>query len=154
MGEDAFFKIQNYMSAHANKRLQQEQALFKYHFGQRSHLPNVLEGKAYHGLEVLYLFGNLDNKLSEEELTMASNFRPACVGFLYGQAPWKSDYGIWKIWGSNSEEKVETEAEDELVRRYSRFKLLLALGPVDGLWEKFLTGMDYLLMKRDSVGKF
>lgn len=154
MGGDAFFKIQNYITAQVNKRLQQEQALFKYHFDQRSRIPNVLEGRAYHGLDVLYLFGNLDNKLSEGERAMAADCRSAWMKFIHGQPPWQSDYGIWKIWGPDSKEKVETEAEDETVRRYSRFKLMLALGSVDGLWEKFLTGMDYLLEKRDNVGKF
>lgn len=154
MGGDVFFKIQNYVTARVNAGLQKEQALFKYHFDQRSRLPNILGGKAYHGFDVLYLFGNLDNKLDEEELAMASDIRSAWIGFLYGKAPWKSDYGIWKVWGPNSKENVETETEDELVRKYSRFKSLLALGSDDGLWGNFITGMDYLLMKRDNIGRF
>lgn len=154
MGGDAFFRIQNYVAANVNKRLQHERTLFKYHFDQRSHLPNIFEGKAYHGFDVVYLFGNLDNKLNEEELAMATDYRSAWIRFIHGKAPWESAYGIWKIWGPDSKEKVETEAKDEPVRRYSRFKLLLALGSVHGSWERFLTGMDYLLEKRDKVGEF
>jgi carboxylesterase type B len=60
MGAEAVFKIQNYKTALVNTQLRNQ--LFKYHFDQRSRLPNILEGMAYHGIDVLYLFMNLDNK--------------------------------------------------------------------------------------------
>lgn len=65
MGAEAVFKIQNCQTALINTQLQN--LLFKYHFDQRSELPNILQGKAYHGLDVLYLFMNLNNKLNEAE---------------------------------------------------------------------------------------
>lgn len=154
MGADTFFKIQNYATALVNQHLQKENALVKYHFDQRSRLPNILEGMAYHGYDVLYLFGNLYNKFNEQERRMAFDFASAWVRFVHGQEPWESGYGIWKIWGPDSKEVVKTEAQDEPIRRYSRLKRILALESTDGLREKFLMGMDYLLMKRDNVGKF
>lgn len=53
-----------------------------------------------------------------------------------------------------SKDAVKTDADDETVRRYSQYKLLLALGSVGGLWGRFLTELGYLLMKRDNVVKF
>jgi carboxylesterase type B len=153
MGSDAVFKIQNYETALVNSRLQKEKALVKYHFDQRSRLPNILQDKAYHGIEVLYLFGNLQDKFNEQERAMALDVQSAWVRFVNGQVPWQSDYGIWKVWGPNSRERIETERQDEPVRHYSRFKILLALGSVDDLWDKFLLAVDFLLMKRDGVGK-
>lgn len=143
MGADAVFKIQNYETALVNRRLQVEKTLVKYHFDQRSRLPNILQDKAYHGIDVLYLFGNLTNKFNEDELAMTLDFQSAWIHFVNGQTPWQSDYGIWKIWGPNSLERVEKERGDEAVRHYSRFKLLLALGTVDHLWERYLEAMDF-----------
>ncbi|KAJ5677859.1 alpha/beta-hydrolase [Penicillium maclennaniae] len=150
MGADAVFKIQNYETTLVNRRLQEEKALVKYHFDQRSRLPNILHGKAYHGIDVLYLFRKPFNK---DELAMALDFQSAWIQFINGQTPWQSDHSIWKIWGPNSLARVETEREDEAIRRYSRFKGLLALGAADHLWDRYLDAMDFLLMKRDNVGK-
>lgn len=148
MCADAVFKIQNYETAFLNRRLQEENSLVKYHFDQRSRLPNVLQGKSYHGIDVLYLFGNLENKLNEEELAMALDFQSAWIQFVNGQMPWQSEYGIWKIWGPDSREKVVNDRDDEAVRHYSRFKLLLAPGTIDHLWDKYLEAVDFMLMKR------
>ncbi|KAJ6119828.1 alpha/beta-hydrolase [Penicillium sp. IBT 18751x] len=152
MGADAVFKIQNYQTALVNRRLQEEKTLVKYHVDQRSRLPNILLGKAYHGIDILYLFGNLKNNFNEDELAMALDFQSAWIQFINGQTPWQSDHTIWKIWGPNSLQRVETEREDEAIRRYSRFKCLLALGTADHLWDKYLEAMDFLLMKRDNAG--
>jgi len=153
MGSDAVFRIQNYETALVDGRLQEEKALVKYHFDQRSRLHNILQGKAYHGVDVLYLFGNLENKFNEQERAMALDVQSAWVRFIHGQVPWQSEYGVWKVWGPDSQENVETELQDEPIRHYSRFKLLLALGSVDHLWDSYMLAMDYLLMKRDNVGR-
>ncbi|KAJ5140139.1 hypothetical protein N7448_003547 [Penicillium atrosanguineum] len=58
-----------------------------------------------------------------------------------------------KQWGPTSRERVEKERGDETIQHYSRFKLLLALGTIDHLWDKYLKVMDFLLMKRDYIGK-
>lgn len=153
LGADACFKIQNYETALLNKRLQAENAVFKYHFDQRSRLDNALKGKAYHGFEIVYLFGNFDHELNEAERAMARDLASAWIKFTYGDEPWKSGLGIWKVWGPDCQQRVETEEEDESVRHYARFKEVLALG-AGGIWRKYLTAVDYLLMKRANVGKF
>lgn len=153
LGAEACFKIQNYETALLNPRLEAENKLFKYHFDQQSHIHNVLEGKAYHGFEIIYLFGNLDNELTEEERAMARDFASAWIKFAYGQEPWQNGAALWKVWGPDSRQRLETEEEDESVRRYSRFKKVFALG-AGGLWRKYLLAIDDLLMKRENVGKF
>ncbi|KAJ5691181.1 hypothetical protein N7488_011916 [Penicillium malachiteum] len=155
MAADAVFKMENYQAAIVNKRLRSQDVLFKYHFDQQSRLHNALEGMAYHGFDVLYLFRNLNNEFNEEERAMATDYQTAWIRFVYGLEPWKNevDASSWKIWGPDSNERVETEAQDEPVRCYSRFKRLEALG-AGGLWKKYLKGLDYLVMKRGNSGKF
>lgn len=148
MGGEAVFKIQNYLIVNVNKRLRDEKAIFKYHFDQRSRLDNVLNGKAYHGFDVVYLFGNLDNKLNARERAMGRDIASAWIKFAWGQEPWRTDF--WEVWGPDSLGKLETQEEDEYVRLYSRFKRLLDWGS-EGLWEKYLVGLDRLLMKRHKL---
>lgn len=155
MAADAVFTMENFKTANVNTRLRENGALFKYHFDQRSRLHNALEGTAYHGYDVLYLFRNLDNEFNEEEKAMASDLQTAWIRFAYGEAPWlkEGDASLWKIWGPDSQQRIETDAQDEPVRRYSRFRRLEALG-AGGLWEKYFKGLDSLVMKRGNAGKF
>lgn len=153
MGAEAVFKIQNYRTAIVNTQL--ENRLFKYHFDQRSDLSNALQGRAYHGLDVLYLFMNLDNKLSESQRKLSRSLASAWISSAWGQMPWPSGigHGPWKLWGPDSKEQVETEGEDEKIRSYSRFDRILQLASGD-LWERYMRGLSYLIMKRGNLGKF
>lgn len=153
LGADACFKIQNYETALLNQRLQSDHALFKYHFDQRSRLNNVLKGKAYHGFEIVYLFGNMNHELNEQERAMGRDFASAWIKFTYGEAPWRSEATLWKVWGPDCRQRLETEEEDESVRHYTRFREILTMGG-GGMWKKYLTAVDYLLMKRANMGKF
>lgn len=154
MAADAVFKKENHETAIVNKRLRNEGALFKYHFDQRSRLHNALVGTAYHGIDVLYLFRNLDTAFKAEERVLAGDFQTAWIRFTYGEEPWQkeTDTSLWKVWGPDSKDRVETETQDESVRQYSRFKRLEVLG-AGGLWAKYLKGLDYLIMKRGNEGK-
>lgn len=96
------------------------------HFDQRSRLDNVLNGKAYHGFDVVYLFGNLDNKLNARERVMGRDIASAWIKFAWGQEPRRTDF--WEFWGPDSLGKLETEEEDEHVCYYSRFKRLRSWG--------------------------
>jgi carboxylesterase type B len=151
MGAEAVSKSENYQTALFNSKL--ENRLFKYHLDQRSQLPNILQGKAYHGLDVLYLFMNLENKLDDYERKMSRYLASAWILFARGQAPWPSGsgHGAWKIWGPDSGERVETEEEGKKIRSYSRFNRLLLLG--SGRM-KYMRGLSYLLVKRGNLGKF
>ncbi|KAJ5946474.1 hypothetical protein N7454_003313 [Penicillium verhagenii] len=155
MAAEAVFQIQNYQTGIVNERLRGEGELFKYHFDQRSHIPNILNGKSYHGFDVIYLFRNLENQLNKAEREMASDLQTAWLRFSHGLAPWQKEIHTsrWKIWGPDSHEDVKTEEQDEAVRHYSRFKRILSLGS-GGLWERYLKGLDSLIMKRGDIGHF
>ncbi|KAJ5279784.1 acetylcholinesterase [Penicillium angulare] len=155
MAADCVFKKENYETAIVNKRLRDEGALFKYHFDQRSRIHNALFGRAYHGIDILYLFRNFDTAFNAEERVLAGDLQTAWIRFAYGEEPWQkdTDASLWKVWGPDSKQKVETEAQDDAVRHYDRFKRLETLG-AGGLWAKYFKGLDSLIMKRDNEGKF
>ncbi|OGM45334.1 putative acetylcholinesterase [Aspergillus bombycis] len=149
---DAIFKIPNYATVLASTPLTQEKDVFAYHFDQRSRLRNALEGTAYHAYELLYLFGNLDNELSNEERVMARDFAEAWVRFTYGYSPWESSERHWKVWGPESIQAVKSEEDDEEARSYSRMKRLLAMDNGE-TWRRWLNGVDALVNKRMNMGK-
>ncbi|PYH46924.1 alpha/beta-hydrolase [Aspergillus saccharolyticus JOP 1030-1] len=148
---DAIFKIPNYATALLCTSLRDKDALYLYHFDQRSRLPNALEGTAYHAIELLYLFGNLDNELNEGEKAMARDFATAWITFAHGEAPWSAPEGHWKVWGPDCGQAIKSEEEDQEVRDYARMKRMLALG--DGVtWKRWLDGIDSLVNKRMNMG--
>lgn len=149
---DAIFKIPNYATALTCSELKCHIPLYLYHFDQRSRIKNVFEGTAYHAHELLYLFGNLDNKLNEHERTMALDFATAWIRFAYGEQPWLASKGQWKVWGPNSTHAVKTEAEDENIRSYMRMKHMLAIGN-GKTWKEWFKGVDALVNKRMNLGK-
>jgi carboxylesterase type B len=151
---DAIFKIPNYLLANkcAAENLLGD-AFFLYHFDQRSRLPNALEGTAYHAHELLYLFGNLDNEMSEKEVAMARKFAAAWIRFANGLAPWHvHGERKWMVWGQDSKMELMTEDEDEQVRNYTRMKMMLELEDGGGkIWERWLAGVDALVNKRSHL---
>ncbi|KAK1147552.1 hypothetical protein N8T08_000894 [Aspergillus melleus] len=148
---DAIFKIPNYATALASQGLRSQNAVFGYHFDQRSGLKNAFEGTAYHAHELLYLFGNLDNKLSAEEREMEKEFARAWVLFCYGESPWETLHGKWKVWGPDCSQQLKSEVGDEETRSYSRMQQVLARG--DGkTWKRWLSGVDALVNKRVNMG--
>ncbi|KAJ4359846.1 uncharacterized protein N0V89_000402 [Didymosphaeria variabile] len=148
---DLVFKIPNYATAASSKVLQEQGQLFKYHFDQRSRLDNYLKNTAYHAHELLYLFLNLNNQLDSAEKVMAYAFAEAWIKFANGESPWPTGATDWMVWGQNSNFGVQTEEEDEQIRRYSRFKAILSLG--DGhTWLKLLRGVDDIVNKRMRTG--
>lgn len=97
----------------------------------------------------------LESKLDDSDRKMSRELASAWILFAWGQAPWPSGsgHGAWKIWGPDSGEKVETEEEGEKTRSYSRLNRLVHLGS-GGMWQEYMTGLSYLLMKRGNLGKF
>jgi carboxylesterase type B len=149
---DAVFKIPNYATANASTHLKNQNKLFTYHFDQRSSLKNSLEGTAYHAHELLYLFGNLDNKLSAAERAMARDFAEAWIKFSHGYPPWSAREGHWKVWGPDSVQTEKAEEEDEEARSYTRIRRMLALGN-GKTWKRWINGVDALVNKRMNMGK-
>ena len=149
---DAIFKIPNYATALASHHLSSQNAVFGYHFDQRSRLKNAFEGTAYHAHELLYLFGNLDNELSTDERVMGKEFASAWILFCHGESPWETLHGKWKVWGPDCSQQLKSEDEDEGARSYSRMQQILARG--DGkTWKRWLSGVDALVNKRMNLGK-
>ncbi|KAF7590829.1 hypothetical protein BBP40_002298 [Aspergillus hancockii] len=149
---DVIFKIPNYATAYASSHLKKQGKLYTYHFDQRSRLENALEGTAYHAHELLYLFGNLDNKLSAGEKTMAREFADAWIKFSHGHPPWTAPEGKWKVWGPDALQAIKDEEEDEEIRSYTRMNRLLAMGNGQ-TWKRWLDGVDALVNKRMNMGK-
>ncbi|OOQ84833.1 acetylcholinesterase [Penicillium brasilianum] len=147
---DFGFKILNYALAKecAKHAASTGRSPFLYHFDQRSRLPNSLEGTAYHAYELLYLFGNLEGEMNEDEKKIAREFSMAWIKFANGAEPWRADESpSWMIWGPNGKIELKTESEDQGVRNYTRMNMILQLD--DGkAWRKGLAGIDSLVNRR------
>lgn len=147
---DFVFKIPNYALANAciKHGLPDGKSPFLYHFDQRSRLPNSLDGTAYHAHELLYLFGNLEREMNEDEKQMAQEFSAAWIKFANGHEPWEAkDPSAWMVWGQNSKVELKTEAEDEHVRDYTRMNMVLQLDEGKA-WKRGLAGIDSLVNRR------
>jgi carboxylesterase type B len=146
---DAIFKIPNYATA------KKSPGTFLYHFDQRSRIKNTMEGTAYHAHELLYLFRNLENEFSPDEVSMAREFAAAWIRFINETHPWEVDSVVrqWKTWGPNSDHSVRTESDDEDIRMYTRMERILSMGNGE-TWKRWLNGVDALVNKRMRMGKF
>ncbi|CAI7573796.1 unnamed protein product [Penicillium discolor] len=147
---DFVFKIPNYALAKTciKHGLPDGKYPFLYHFDQRSRLPNALEGTAYHAHELLYLFGNLEGDMNDDEKQMAQEFSAAWIKFANGHEPWEAkDPSAWMVWGQNSKVELKTEAEDEHVRNYTRMNMVLQLDKGKA-WKRGLAGIDSLVNRR------
>lgn len=150
MAGDAVFKVPNYATSLANKRLRDNGKLFLYHFDQRSQLRNELEGTAYHAYELLYLFGNLSDKMDDSERVLAKQFALAWINFVRGESPWEEPSPKWKVWGPRGEMRLMEECEDEPLRRYGRMSQLLEMDNGQ-TWKKWLMGVDALVNQRNNM---
>lgn len=147
---DAIFKIPNYFLSQlcVNNEAAEKTPIFLYHFDQRSRLPNALKGTAYHAHELLYLFGNLENEINEEERQMARELASAWIRFANGLEPWETDgQHKWMVWGPDSQMCLKSEDEDQDDRDYRRMKMILQLDE-GRAWKKWLAGVDALVNKR------
>lgn len=144
---DAVFKVPNYALARTCAGTNSNTRLYTYHFDQRSRIKNSFEGTAYHAHELLYLFGNLGNEMNDAELKMGKELMSAWIRFTNGLEPWETNERKWMVWGPDSNFGLQSEGEDEEVRRYERMKIMLELG--DGtVWKKWLAGVDCLIIRR------
>lgn len=150
MAGDAVFKVPNYATALVNERLRDNGKLFLYHFDQRSRLRNELAGTAYHAYELLYLFGNLSDKMDCCELELANHFALAWVDFVRGEAPWGEPSPKWKVWGPHGKSGLMAECDDGSLRRYGRMSQLLAMDNGQ-TWMKWLLGVDALVSQRKDM---
>lgn len=117
--EDAVFNIQNWLAAHRSKNPQ----TYAYHFDQVSTLDNILEGTAYHAIDLLYVFLNLTEKMTPEQLKLAYKVSGDYIDFAYGKDPYDRFLsGRWMVYGPDGTWKVKSEEEDKPPRGYSRWR--------------------------------
>jgi carboxylesterase type B len=150
MAGDAVFKVPNYATALVNERLRDSGKLFLYNFDQRSQLHNELEGTAYHAYELLYLFGNLSDKMDDSERILAKQFALAWINFIRGESPWEEPSPKWKVWGPHGKMGLMEERDDESVRCYGRMSQILEMDNGQ-TWKKWLLGVDALVNQRNNM---
>ncbi|KAH7010706.1 putative acetylcholinesterase [Macrophomina phaseolina] len=154
MAADAAFRLPNYITSKTNKRLADQNRLFLYHFDQPSRIKeSAWQGLAHHALDMIYLFGNLDECLSNEERSMARDFARAWIEFVHGDAPWDSRELHWMIWGPDSKYTLKSVDEDEATRHYKRFEAMLNVGDPGSTWKKWFLGIDAIVCKRMNIGR-
>lgn len=148
MASDALFRAPNYLNAHRSKVTK----TFGYHFDQRSTNDNPVKGTAYHGLDLLYLFMNIEEQMSPEQWALAERLATAWIDFAHGKDPWErfSLKNRWMVFGPDSKVDLRTEEEDEPVRQYNRTRTILDMG----VYDKFVEAVDEIGSKRSIMGTF
>lgn len=152
---DAMFKVPNWLYAHRSTIPK----TYGYHFDQSSTLDNELKGEAYHANDLLYVFINLMDKMSEPQIRLAKKIATAFIDFAYGRDPWEP-FPIghkWMIFGDKSGESdlavVKGEEEDEELRKYTRMKKHVELLG-DELYGQMVFGIDDFGQKRHLLDTF
>lgn len=148
---DFVFKIPNFATVKLNRSLSAQSELFGYHFDRRSRLRNSLEGTSYHAIDLLYLFGNLNEAMNEEEKAVTEQFSKAWIDFIYGDAPWDKQERHWMRWPESGTGRLVSEREDEDIRNYERMGRVLDLGRGE-TWQQIFKGIDAIVNKRMRMG--
>ncbi|KAK0647497.1 Para-nitrobenzyl esterase [Lasiodiplodia hormozganensis] len=145
MATDAIFWLQTYLHAHASR----VKRTYAYHVDQVSTLDNPLKGLAYHAIELLYVFRNLEEEMTEGQRELSRKMAADFVRFAYGEDPWERfGEGKWMVYGPDDKRAVKSESDDEPVRRYARMKEILDAG----LFPKWAAAVDYVVNKRWILG--
>ncbi|KAB2568565.1 Para-nitrobenzyl esterase [Lasiodiplodia theobromae] len=147
MATEALFWLQTYLHAHASR----VERTYAYHVDQVSTLDNPLKGLAYHAIELLYVFRNLEEEMSEGQRELSRKMAADFVRFAYGEDPWERFNGEgkkWMVYGPDDGWAVKSESDDEDVRRYARMKEILDTG----LFPKWAAALDYIVNKRWILG--
>jgi carboxylesterase type B len=145
MVADMMFKMQNYVIAHQSN----VNKTFAYHVDQRSTLDHCLKGQAYHAIDLLYVFLNGKETMSAEQIVLAERMASDWIVFAHGKEPWEpfASNKRWMIYGPEKHQstwELQSEDQDEPVRRYSRFRALLQ----DGLYEKLYNAVQDIAHER------
>lgn len=148
MAGDALFRVQNYLTAHRSGVKQ----TYGYHFDQRSTLDHPVRNLAYHAHDLLYVFLNIEEKMTDVQWAMAKEMATAWVDFAYGRDPWERfEVGHrWMCFGDDSRTALKSESADEPMRRYGRMQRMLDMG----VYEAFVVAVDAFATKRSLLGTF
>lgn len=146
MAGDSMFHGQNDLVA----RRSQVPETYVYHFDVQCSLNNPLKDLSYHAIDLLYVFMNLQEEMSEEEVSIARQLATDYVTFAHGNSPWEP-FPIKQrriVYEPTLKRTLKTESEYEHVRKYSRTKAIEDLG----VYQQFVTAMDDLILKRYLMG--
>lgn len=145
MAGDGVFKLHTVVHAHASKVSQ----TYAYHVDQVSTLENPLKGLAYHALELLYVFMNMEEAMSEGQKQLSQAMAAHFIDFAYGEAPWKPAHGgTWMVYGPNDTWGEKSEEDDESVRQYVRMQRVREIG----LFPQWMEALDHIVNKRWLLG--
>ncbi|KAK7424323.1 hypothetical protein QQX98_000591 [Neonectria punicea] len=146
MAGDATFKAHNWVAAHRSRIPQ----TFGYHFDQVCAHEGSFKGLAYHALDLLYVFLNFDDQMTEGQQKLGRTMADHFIDFAYGKDPWPriTQGRSWMRYGQNDAHQVITEAEDEQVRKYSRMQTIMDMG----VYEEFSLAVDDISGKRHRMG--
>lgn len=145
MASDGVFKVHTYLHARASR----VPRTYAYHIDQVSTLDNWLKGLAYHAIDLLYVFMNLEEGMSEGQRRLSRKMAGDFVDFAYGKDPWRRfDGGNWMVYGPDDGWAVKTENEDEGTRQYERMRRILDMG----VFPKWMEALDYIVNKRWILG--
>ncbi|KAH7401387.1 Alpha/Beta hydrolase protein [Pyrenochaeta sp. MPI-SDFR-AT-0127] len=145
MAGDGIFKIQTRIHA----RVSQVKQTYAYHVDQLSTLHNPLQGLAYHAIELLYIFMNMEEDMTQDQIQLSRAMAADFLSFAYGEAPWEiASNGKWMVYGPNSARRVKTEDEDEGVRKYGRMKRIQDMK----VFPQWVEALDYIVNKRWLLG--
>lgn len=148
MGDFAFV-LPNYELA--LKNVESKVKIYPYHFDEPSTLENVLKGKAYHAIDLLYLFGNGEDMTNSQQC-LVFEFMTYFINFIGGEEPWEkfSKRKASMRFGPNASHlscgRMLTLNEDETTRQYSRLDDIRQITKAD--LEKFFMALDYLTNER------
>ncbi|KPM45193.1 hypothetical protein AK830_g1360 [Neonectria ditissima] len=129
MASDGLFTVQNRLHAQASSIPQ----TFVYHMDQVSTLENPLEGLAYHGIDILYVFGNLTEKMTEGQKGLVAKISGDWLDFAWGKDPWERYHAGNRamVYGPLDRASLKSEKEDEATRHYQRIEQILAKGVLE-----------------------
>ncbi|KAL4886183.1 Alpha/Beta hydrolase protein [Aspergillus karnatakaensis] len=112
---DMLFNIPNIFAA----RYSPLPRTYAYSFNEVSHLSHETKGLAYHGIDFLYLFLNLMESMSAEQIELARSFSGKVLDFAHGIEPWtpvgqdKDGEGQWMAFGADGREGVVAEGDQK-----------------------------------------
>jgi carboxylesterase type B len=146
MASDTHFIVQNWLHLHASRIPQS----YGYHFDQLSTLDNVLKGTAYHAIDLLYVFLNLKEEMTPEQIKLADKVAGDYIDFAYGKDPFErfSVANRWMVYGPDDKWEMKTEQEDEPKRRYSRMQAVIDMG----LLKQWCVATDDIGIRRYAIG--
>lgn len=146
MCSDSSFVVQDYLHVHQSSRPQ----TYAYHWDQVSTLDNALKGTAYHAIDLLYVFMNLFEEMTPQQIELARKVAGDYIDFAWGKDPFER-FNVakrWMVYGPDDGWGMKSEEEDEPVRNYERIKEVIGSGVLDS----WVTACAHVALHRHAIG--